>query len=114
MAEQMNSTSKGYPGEVSEWDVSSLTQLQSLKVKPPRVAESLVQFECKLFKVVEHGQGPGAARYVIGEVVAAHLESSLWDGESVVDAKVRPIARMGGPHYLDTDAMELFRMERPK
>lgn len=114
MAQLMNETAKGYPAEVSEWEVAGFTSAPSLKVKPPRVAESLVHFECRLFQVVSHGEGQGSARYVIGEVLAAHLGEGIWDGSMVVDEKVRPIARMGGPNYLDTDSLEFFQMTRPK
>lgn len=114
MAHSMNVTAKGYPAEVSEWEEAGLTPCESLKVRAPRVAESLVHFECKLFQVISHGEGQGAARYVIGEVLAVHLAEGIWDGVKVVDEKVRPIARMGGPNYLDTDALEFFQMTRPK
>lgn len=114
MSEGMNSTAKGYPAGVSEWDPSGFTQAPSIKIAPPRVAESLVHFECRLFQVVRHGEEAGAARYVIGEVLAAHLAEGLWNGTSVEDERVRPIARMGGPNYLDTQALEFFQMNRPK
>lgn len=113
MAESMNLTSKGYAYGVSEWDISGFTPLPSIRVKPPRVAESLVHLECRLFQVVAHGEGSGAARYVIGEVIAAHLSPELWDGEKVIEDRVRPLARMGGPNYLDSDALEIFSLERP-
>ncbi|MBC8063379.1 MAG: flavin reductase family protein [Chlorobia bacterium] len=113
IAHSMNLTAKGYPHEISEWEKVGLSPLPSQLVKPPRVAESLVHFECRLFQIVSHGDGAGASRYVIGEVLAAHLAEDLWDGQAVVDAKVRPIARMGGPNYLDTAALEFFEMKRP-
>jgi len=112
MAQQMNLTSKSYAHEISEWDVSGFTPIPSAQVKPPRVAESLVHFECRLFSVLEHGEGVGSARYVVGEVLLAHLAQDIWNGR-VVDGKVRPIARMGGPNYLDTASLEFFEMLRP-
>jgi len=113
IATHMNQTSKSYSQEISEWDDAGLTQETSKYVKPPRVRESLVQFECRLFQIVAHGDGPGSSRYVIGEVLAAHLGGGIWDGEHVVAERFRPIARMGGPNYLDTGAMEMFSMLRP-
>lgn len=113
MAEQMNATSERFPPEVSEFEVAGLTGLPSLRVKPWRVAESKVQFECRLFQVVDHGDGPGAARYVIGEVLVAHVSDSIWDGSRVIDGDWRPISRMGGPNYLDSSALEYFQMVRP-
>jgi len=114
MALQMNQTSKFYDHEVSEWEEAGLTQEPSIHVKPPRVRESLVQFECRLFQIVGHGDGPGSSRYVIGEAIAAHLGTGIWDGEHVITESFRPIARMGGPNYLDTQAMEMFSMLRPR
>lgn len=113
IAEQMNLTSKRYPHDVSEGDVAGFTLRPSARVRPPCIAECQVSFECKLHQIVSHGEGAGASRYVIGEVLAAHLQADIWDGQAVVDAKVRPIARMGGKNYLDTAAMEFFEMERP-
>ena len=113
MAQSMNLTAKVYPHEVSEWGQAGFSALPSVKVGPSRVGESLVQFECRLFRVVAHGDGPGAARYIIGEVLATHLAQDVWDGSNVIDERLRPIARMGGPNYLDTDALEFFQMIRP-
>ncbi len=109
MAEGMNATSFDYPRGSHEWEVSGFTPLPSELVKPPRVAESLIQFECRLFKVVEHGKGPNAARYVIGEVLLIHLDKSLAENPS----STRLISRMGGPNYVDTVSGEVFQMRRP-
>ncbi len=114
MAEGMNRASQSFEAEISEWEVGGFTPLPSVLVRPPRVAESFAQFECKVFKIVEHGDGAGAARYVIGEVVQVHLARELWRDGSLHLAGMRPISRMGGPEYLDTAAMEIFSLERPK
>lgn len=113
IAGNMNQTSKSYAHEISEWEEAGLSPESSLLVRPPRVKECRVQFECRLFQIVSHGDGPGSSRYVIGEVLAAHLGEGIWDGEHVVSEKFRPIARMGGPNYVDTDALEMFTMLRP-
>lgn len=111
MAEGMNQTSRGYAPTVSEWPDSSFTSLASLKVAPARVAESLIHFECRLFQVVDHGTGVGAAVYVIGEIVAFHIaETCMIDGKIT---NFSPISRMGGSNYLDVDSLEVFEMIRP-
>lgn len=112
IAERMNLTSKSVPSDVSEWDLSGLTSEASVIVAPPRVAESQIQFECRLFQVVEHGEGPGAARYVIGEVLAAHIHESLWR-DGVIEDQVRLVARLGSHNYLDSEALAIFEMKRP-
>ncbi len=114
LSDRMNLTSKGLAHDVSEWDVAGIASVPSLKVKPPRVEDSLVQFECRLHEVCSHGIGPGAARYVIGEVIVAHIASDALDGHNIRNEKLRPIARMGGANYLDTDALEFFQMTRPE
>ena len=113
MTHGMNATSFGYGQDVSEWEASGFEMLPSLSVRPFRVAESLFNLECKLFQVVRHGEGAGAANYVIGEVVRMHVNPAVWSGSSVDLDRVRLLARMGGPWYLDTEAMRVFELQRP-
>lgn len=110
MAHGMNASSFEYPAEDSEWAVSGFTPVESVSVRPPRVLESLAQFECRLFRVVEHGDGPNAARYVIGEVLYTHLHPAL----AADPAQLRTISRLGGPNYIDLETMELFQLTRPQ
>ena len=114
MAVQMNEASAEVaPGE-DEWKRARLTPVPSEVVKPARVAESNVQFECKLHEIVRHGSGGNAAAYVIGEVVRMHVEASLWQEGKIDPSAFRPIGRMGGSEYVDTDGPEIFTMQRPK
>jgi flavin reductase (DIM6/NTAB) family NADH-FMN oxidoreductase RutF len=110
MADGMNETSIDYPAGTSEWELSGFTQVKSLVVRPPRVLESLVQFECRLFEVVEHGSKPGSARYVIGEVVMAHLNPAVAEDLR----QCRPIARLSGREYIDLADIRVFELIRPK
>jgi Conserved protein/domain typically associated with flavoprotein oxygenases, DIM6/NTAB family, COG1853 len=77
LAEQMNQTSFEYEYGVSEFEQVGLTRAPSLYVQPPRVAESPIAMECKLFQVVAHGAGAVAANYVIGEVLCFHIAETL-------------------------------------
>jgi flavin reductase (DIM6/NTAB) family NADH-FMN oxidoreductase RutF len=103
MADDMNQTSRNLPANESEWSWTKFAALPSSMIAPERVLESPVHLECKLFDVVEHGQGPNAARYVIGEVLMVHFK----DSESGL------IARLGGPGYLDLGTVESFELPRP-
>ena len=105
----MNATSATLPRGESEWDLSGFTPVASTIVRPPRVAECAVQLEARLFRIVEHGDGPGAGRYVIAEIVAAHLDEAL-TGRT---AEFAPIARLGGADYLDLATGERFELKRP-
>jgi flavin reductase (DIM6/NTAB) family NADH-FMN oxidoreductase RutF len=99
--------------DTPKWERSGFGQLPSLQVRPPRVAESLVQLECKVFQVIEHGSGAGSARYVIGEVLVAHVSPDLLRQGKVSGDLVHSIARMGGKSYVDTASLELFEPEGP-
>jgi flavin reductase (DIM6/NTAB) family NADH-FMN oxidoreductase RutF len=89
------------PG-LPKWERSGFAQMPSLQVRPPRIAESLAQFECRVHQVVRHGEGAGAARYVIGEVLVAHVSEQLFESGRLSPRRVRAIARLGGRTYLDT------------
>ncbi len=108
-AEGMNAASAALPPGESEWPRSGFTPAPSTRVAPPRPAECPAAFECRLHAVVEHGDAPGAARYVIGEIVAAHLHRVLL-GRTGAFA---PLARLGGSDYLDLATSERFALERP-
>jgi flavin reductase (DIM6/NTAB) family NADH-FMN oxidoreductase RutF len=113
LAGQVNLSSAELPPGRSEVELTGLTLLPSSKVKPPRVAESPAQLECRVLQVVPVGNGPIAANLVIGEVVAIHVDDAVLGADGRVDPrKLRPIARLGGNFY--TRATDLFEMKRPQ
>ena len=114
MARGMNETSFGYPEGEGEWIASGFTRLESDVVKPPRVAESPVQFECRLHEVVRHGSGATASAYVIGEVLLAHVAHGIVDETGAPVKRFTPISRLGGSEYLDTACGKVFELVRPK
>lgn len=111
MADGLNVTSFPYPPEIDEWPLAGFTRAASRLVRPERVAESKVQLECKLFEIVAHGTGPSSSAYVIGEVVAIHIDSSIMKDDLLHD--FHPIARLGGRAYLDLNGGKVFEMTRP-
>jgi flavin reductase (DIM6/NTAB) family NADH-FMN oxidoreductase RutF len=112
LAEPMNLTSKELPYGESEAELAGLTLKPSLKVKPPCVAETPVNMECKLLQIVPLGKGPIAGNLVIGEVVMLHIDDSVLDEKGRIDPrKLRTIARLGGDYYCRTS--DLFEMKRP-
>jgi flavin reductase (DIM6/NTAB) family NADH-FMN oxidoreductase RutF len=112
IAEQMNKTSADVGPEVDEFELSGLTPLPSLVVRPPRVAESPFQMECSLREVVTISDQPGGGSIVIGEVVRFHLREDLFDNFRVDAEGLRAVGRMGGPSYCRT--RDRFDMQRPK
>ncbi len=116
IAEQMNLCSAEVPPEVDEFELSGLTPLASDLVKPPRVAESRVQMECRLRQILVVSEQPGGGSLVIGDVLRFHIEEALLDdqkgGYKIDPEKLNAIGRMGGPIY--TRTRDRFEMQRPK
>src|SRR5947209_17955017 len=112
LAAQVSQSSKELPPGESEVELTGLHVLPSVKVKPPRLAESPVNLESKLRQVVPIGSGPIAGNLVIGEVLAIHVADRVLDEKGKVDPrKLRTIARLGADWYCH--ASDLFEMKRP-
>jgi flavin reductase (DIM6/NTAB) family NADH-FMN oxidoreductase RutF len=99
------------PPEVDEFELAGLTPLPSELVKPPRVAESPVQMECRLRQIVEVSDRPAGGSIVLGEVLRFHVDEDLFDHYRVDPDKLRAIGRMGGATYVRT--RDRFDLERP-
>jgi len=108
----MNLTSGEYAPEVDEFDVSGLTPIASDVIKAPRVAESHIQMECKLYLALEIGAMPGSGNLVLGEVLRFHVNEGLLEDFRIDPDKLRAIGRMGGSSY--TRTTDRFDMERPR
>jgi flavin reductase (DIM6/NTAB) family NADH-FMN oxidoreductase RutF len=111
-AGQMNTCSAEFPPEVDEFQVSGLTPLASEVVRPPRVAESRFQMECRLLQVVRVSPKPLGGTLVIGEVLRFHVADEIFDDFRIDPDRLRAIGRMGGAAYARTT--DRFEMERPK
>jgi len=95
MVQQMSLSSTEYPDGVNEFVKAGFTQVASDMVKPPRVGESPVQFECKVNDVIALGAKGGAGNLIIAEVVKLHIKESVLDAEGKIDT----VARMGANWY---------------
>ena len=113
MVQQMSLSSTEYPDGVNEFEKAGLTMLQSDMVKPFRVAESPVQFECKINEIIALGNEGGAGNLVICEVVKIHIEESVLDANGGIDQhKIDLVARCGGNWYSRANS-GLFEVEKP-
>lgn len=113
LAEKMNLTSGDYSPEVSEFDAAGLTPVPSDLVRPPRVGESPISFECRLHTAVPVGEDPYRTVLVLGEVLRFHVRDDLLLDQHHVDPeKLRAIGKMGGAGYCRT--RDRFSMERPR
>ena len=97
---QMSLSSTEYPEGINEFEKSGLHMLQSDLVKPYRVAESPVQFECKVNEVVALGEEGGAGNLVICQVVKMHIDSEVLNNEGqIIQEKLDLVSRAGGSYY---------------
>ena len=111
IAEAMNRTAAEYPSEVNEFEIAGLTPAPSEKVRPPRVAESPVNMECRLLQVVPLGQGDHQHGLVIGEIVLMHIRDDIIDGHRINHQRLKPTGRLAGSMYCHTS--DVFEMVRP-
>lgn len=118
LAEAMNQSCAAVPPEVSEFTLAGLTPLPSDKVRPPRVAESPVTFECRSTQILQL-QGIDGEKVptwlVLGEVVAVHIARALLKDGVYDTAGAGHILRGGGPaDYFAVGPEQLFKMYRPR
>ncbi len=110
--QQMNITSAEFPPEVDEFEAAGLTPIPSDLVKPPRVKESHVHMECRLYLLVEVGGEDGSGNLVLGEVLRFHVDDQYFDDFKIDPGQLRAIGRMGGATY--TRTTDRFELPRPK
>jgi len=118
LAEVMNQSCAAVPPDVSEFALTGLTPLHSTRVRPPRVAESPVTFECRSTQILQLHGVDGAqvdTWLVLGEVVAVHIDQALLKDGVYDTANAGHILRGGGPaDYFTVGPEQLFRMYRPR
>jgi len=114
LREAMNATAAVLPAGADEMQAAGLTAAPSRLVRPPRVAESPVQLECKLWKVIDlpsrDREEPNCM--VVGEVLGIHIADELIRNGRVDIVAARPIARLGYSEYAVVDGK--FSMRRPR
>lgn len=113
MAERLNQASYTYPAEVDEFDAAGFTRAPSLRVRPPRVAESAAALECTLYQVVEHGSGGASASYVIGEVVHLHVRDDVLVNGVPDNRRIEHVARLGAVAFGRVTPSMIFDLDRP-
>ncbi len=113
MVQQVSLASTEYGDGVNEFIKSGLTPVESDVVKPFRVAESPVQFECKVNDIIHLGDGGGAGNLVICEVVKIHINEAVLDENGAIDQhKIDLVSRMGGNWYSRAN-MGMFEVPKP-
>jgi len=113
IVQQASLSSTEYAEGVNEFLKSGLTAIKSDLVKPFRVAESPVQFECKVNEIISLGENGGAGNLVICEVVKIHIHENVLDANGFIDQyKIDLVSRLGGNWYSRSNA-GLFEVPKP-
>ena len=114
LSDEMNATSASVDPEVDEFALAGLTGTPSRIVKPPRVAQSPAQLECRYLQTVDLASSDPDIRnaVVLGEVIGIHIADEALTAEGRVDtALMRPLARLGYMEY--TVVEKVFSLDRP-
>ncbi|QDY41444.1 flavin reductase family protein [Candidatus Pantoea soli] len=117
LAEAMNESSASIPADQDEFALAGLTPLAASQVNVSMVAESPVNFECRLTQLIRLQDAHGAeleSWLVLGEAVAIHIDEALLENGIYQTAKAQPILRAGGPSaYYGISEDQRFDLVRP-
>jgi len=98
MVQQMSLSSTEYPKGVNEFEKSGFTPVEAVKVRPFRVKESPLQFECRVRDVIEVSGNPGSANLVICEIMYVHVDEGILDpGGNILPDKIDLVGRIMPP-----------------
>jgi flavin reductase (DIM6/NTAB) family NADH-FMN oxidoreductase RutF len=111
IAEAVNLTSGRYDHGVNEFQISGLTPVKSKVVKPFRVKESPVSFECRLYKLITLGEEQGGGDAIFGEVIHVHVDDEVIEDGKIDVRKLKPIARLAGKEW--SKLGEIIELDRP-
>ncbi|SDF15763.1 flavin reductase family protein [Chitinophaga filiformis] len=114
MVQQASLSSCEYPKGVNEFEKAGFTPQPSEKVKPFRVKESPVQFECIVREVLPQGTEGGAGNLIICEPVLIHINDAILNENGAIDPhKIDLVARMGGDYYCRASGAAVFEVAKP-
>jgi flavin reductase (DIM6/NTAB) family NADH-FMN oxidoreductase RutF len=108
----MSQTAASLPYGESEFEKFGIASVPSTGIRPPRVADAPVAFECTLDRIVTIGEGPLAANVIFGRIGLAHIRDEVLDAQGRADiGKLDLIGRLGGEDYATT--RDTFALTRP-
>lgn len=112
-AKEVTLTSGEYPFGTDELKIAGLTPIPSIQIKPSRVKEAQIHFECKTEKLIEIGDGGvGSATLVVGQILMLHVADELYKDGAIDIQALDPLSRLGGITYGKT--REMFDIPRPR
>lgn len=113
IVQQMSLSSTEYPEKVNEFEKAGLTMLKSDLVKPFRVAESPIQFECKVNDIIKLGSDGGAGNLIICEVVKFHISSEVLNDDNTINQEQLDLVARAGGNYYSRAKKGFFEVPKP-
>lgn len=114
LVNQMNICSTDYPSTINEFKKAGVTPIDSKMVKPKRIKESPVQFECKVKEIISLGEVGGAGNLFICEIVYMHINEAILDENGMIDPhKIDLVGRMGKEYYVRASGDAVFEINNP-
>jgi flavin reductase (DIM6/NTAB) family NADH-FMN oxidoreductase RutF len=108
LLEKMNFTSGDFPRDEDEFDWAGLTPVAAARVRPFRVGEARAHLECEVVQIVTDRN----TNIVLGRVVHAHVDPSVWKNGRVDPTLLDPVCRLAGSGYAALGA--LVNVQRPQ
>ena len=114
MVQQVSDSSADFPRGVNEFSMVGFTMEPSELVRPFRVKESPVQFECRVLQVIEMGNGAAAGNLVVCEILRIHIRQEVMDEKGRIDPnRLDLVGRLGGDYYVRASGSALFEIPKP-
>ncbi len=115
MIQKVSDSSADFPKGVNEFEMVGFKMEPSDLVRPFRVKESPVQFECKVLQIIETGMGNAAGNLVICEILRIHVNPEVMDEYGRIDQqRIDLVGRMGGEYYVRAQGPSLFELAKPQ
>ena len=112
---QVNQCSAEYPEGINELLAVGFTPVESTRVRPPRVKESKISFECRVIEIKPLGTKGGAGNLIICEIQVMHVHDSILGVDGKIDhRKFKPVARLGGDWYCAVRENNIFQLAKPQ
>ena len=114
MVHQMSLASSEYSKGINEFVKAGFTSSPSACIRPPRIEEAPVAFECKVLRVIPTGDQGGAGNLIICEVIMMHLKEEILDDDGRIDPfKLDVVARLGADWYCRVQGPSIFKIPKP-
>jgi len=114
IAQQVSLASCDFDKETNEFDKGGFTAIKSDLIRPSRIKESPINFECRVNEVIILGDKGGAGSLVLCEVLKMHIDKSILDNNNAIDPfKLNIVSRLGSNWYGKTTKGSLYEIAKP-